>query len=1507
MKTGIVEIVLSFMIIFWGQCEIVLAQPKPVPDSYELKTIVPPSPNAASLGKYADMPVGYHTGTPNISIPLYELKEGDISLPIALSYHASGVRVAEVASWVGLGWSLHAGGVITRSAQHVPDEGPVPGKVRDPEGIVAGYPRSYTGYYKDGFTLPVGYDRVQNFTTTVPPDPVAWNTMLDAAAGNCDTEPDIFFFNIGGYSGKFLFKVDVDKSNKTIVRTPLFIPRSDVKVEVIFGNLSMPRYPTGTEVRQTFIGFVIITPDGFRYHFGGQDAIEYTGNQVFNLGNHNTSVAIALTPSSWYLTRIESPAGRHIDLEYSRDTFGYYDLAPERCWNGAQYLSLADQMISRNVVNGVKLSRISSSTEAISFKADIIREDLGSYENSGGGEELYNVTTKRLDRIEISELNSRLTRRFVFSYDYFRSLENSLFPKFLEDIPSLKATFRTDRNRLRLDKVTEVSGDGSVSLPPYVFTYIDKDRIGNPISLPRRMSYQQDHWGYFNRETMNKGLISFPVAPRNNRRQTNDQYTQVGTLKSIRYPLGGITTFNYESHEAMTIVESFNPSDPGRNYVSDSNTASGNNSSASVSFATMSPAAPSNECLHFPAECNLFQNITLKFRAGSPTGSVYNLDHSRFYTTPAIEIYRQGESKPAFKYEFSYLNDCAKGDITCSMYTGGQSGRNFREISRNVKLTLPPGQYYAKTYRYEGKNPDGSSYLFTAVFNIQIPVARDPNYKTPVVNALTKVGGLRIKSIVTSDGVGMSPDHERVFSYPSTGGVLFSRPQYYYDVQYLFNDLRIHATIGGTFAQIWSSSGTLPMRTVQGSPIGYAWVKEEQTGNGYKIFSYDVSEHPHHFANNPYFQGNTYNYQSDTRQYSYPVYPAPLDLERGNLLSEEVYNSKNKLVMSTRHYYEPSADMFLLNACKVDFLLAPIGIYYVGFTHYPIFSSTNRIRSTTVNTNYDDDGSNPTSTTMRYDYDGVGHLQASTVTKSIDDTEFVDRMIFPPDYGSMSSPVAGIKNLVNRNMINKPIERYTIKRKTGEATGSVIDGSVTTFKPDRPLPDAVYSMKISKPLSETALIRSNISTGSFNPDPSYERRITYHNYDYAGNISELSKEKDMHVVYLWGYSNTRIIAEVRNASLNQVFHTSFEDIKVNTSDSAFTGKRSWAGSYIIAPPSAGTYRLSYWLKSDLRAPWSLRETTISGSTTIGGAGMLIDEVRIHPHDARMITYTYDIPSGVRSINDANNLVTRYNYDALGRLQWIKDHNGYIQKSFSYKYDKEISIVTRQPSRKLVLVSAVDNNNTWVTENIQYFDGLGRPLQTVDSRMSPLNHDVVQPFTYDKFGREARKYLPYVSLGNDGRFQSAAIIDQLSFYEHGNNIAVDTKPFIETVFDSSPLNRVLKQGSAGESWQPNSSRPDLEHVIVNQYALNTVADSVIRFNSGRPLMKSYYPPGTLYRNTRIDEDKNDVVEFKDKLDRLVCKRVRIDSGTCASTYYVYDELGNLNLVVSPEGARMLSQH
>ena len=82
---------------------------------------IPPSPQAAALARYAEYPVSHTTGIPDITIPIYEIKLGDFILPISISYHASGARPDEIPTCVGLGWTLNAGGAITRTIIGGPD------------------------------------------------------------------------------------------------------------------------------------------------------------------------------------------------------------------------------------------------------------------------------------------------------------------------------------------------------------------------------------------------------------------------------------------------------------------------------------------------------------------------------------------------------------------------------------------------------------------------------------------------------------------------------------------------------------------------------------------------------------------------------------------------------------------------------------------------------------------------------------------------------------------------------------------------------------------------------------------------------------------------------------------------------------------------------------------------------------------------------------------------------------------------------------------------------------------------------------------------------------------------------------------------------------------------------------------------------------------------------------------------------------------------------------------
>lgn len=154
---------------------------------FDNNRFVPPSPQAYSLAKYGDIPVSNFTGIPNIAIPIWNVVDHSLSLPISLEYYAGGIKVDEVASFVGLGWSLQAGGAITR--------------------VVHG-----RGEYlsSSGEHLPRRIDNI-NYTTASGKTPYQFivdNSFQSVAAGQFDSEPDVFYYNFLDKSGKFYFDRD---------------------------------------------------------------------------------------------------------------------------------------------------------------------------------------------------------------------------------------------------------------------------------------------------------------------------------------------------------------------------------------------------------------------------------------------------------------------------------------------------------------------------------------------------------------------------------------------------------------------------------------------------------------------------------------------------------------------------------------------------------------------------------------------------------------------------------------------------------------------------------------------------------------------------------------------------------------------------------------------------------------------------------------------------------------------------------------------------------------------------------------------------------------------------------------------------------------------------------------------------------------------------------------------------------------------------------------------------
>lgn len=91
-------------------------------DNTDIPSVIPPSPSVSALFKANEIPISLSTGLPLIDLPIYTITEGNIEVPISITYNGGGIKVLEYSSIVGLGWQLNAGGCVTRTVFGYPDE-----------------------------------------------------------------------------------------------------------------------------------------------------------------------------------------------------------------------------------------------------------------------------------------------------------------------------------------------------------------------------------------------------------------------------------------------------------------------------------------------------------------------------------------------------------------------------------------------------------------------------------------------------------------------------------------------------------------------------------------------------------------------------------------------------------------------------------------------------------------------------------------------------------------------------------------------------------------------------------------------------------------------------------------------------------------------------------------------------------------------------------------------------------------------------------------------------------------------------------------------------------------------------------------------------------------------------------------------------------------------------------------------------------------------------------------
>ncbi|MCI5056112.1 MAG: hypothetical protein MRY83_08390, partial [Flavobacteriales bacterium] len=556
-----------------------------------------PSPNAGNLGVYGEIPVGHFTGVPNIDVPLHTINSGDISLPISMSYHVGSVKPNVHPSWVGLGWTLMAGGSITRKQNGTIDELKTSAN--------SNLPNYEVGYY---------YRQNHVFQYSPQLDYFIPEYLLAGFNGfKYDPSPDEFHFNFLGYSGSFMLNeqfewevfsddpIKIEFNPVTDMVKPDSLPNQLLNYKGAGTGQSYLNHYNYDNCNQYFFRFTLITPDGIRYTFGGKNAIEY------NVSYYNGPTAFPV-PVTWHLTKIEDVNGKLVKLKYDYEDF-VCDLSRNRSYRKGYYetsggniqmtfLGLVGQYYEvdctsaegeANVLyNGIE--KIQAQLILPSY-LDVIEYEGGEVEfNNSISEELrfdenYLKFVNYMDQHPITGEPIKPINHSdnMIYFDHWNDLQWRKLDKIsIKSLGQYKGfTFNyinTPDERLKLGSIQEEgrsSGTGAfyATKPAFEFTY-------NDLMLPDHyLSDDIDHWGYYNgwravnefnflwpnpdptasmhgmniedwsklyyqsRETQS---YNYPGAPKN--------YNMAEVLEKIQYPTGGYCEFNFELNKYSQVV-----------------------------------------------------------------------------------------------------------------------------------------------------------------------------------------------------------------------------------------------------------------------------------------------------------------------------------------------------------------------------------------------------------------------------------------------------------------------------------------------------------------------------------------------------------------------------------------------------------------------------------------------------------------------------------------------------------------------------------------------------------------------------------------------------------------------------------------------------------------------------------------------------------------------------------------------------------------------------------------
>lgn len=565
----------------------------------------PKTPEVFQFEKYGNVPVSQYTGRPNVTIPLYTIKTGDINIPLNLTYSSNGIRVDEEASPVGLGWYLGTG-MISQirigkddlfysggSNVMLPDffwssdrtqyvlegnpywqffgyTGPNPYRYMNPEDpqrqkLFSSTPSNTLDQYfaakvsTDGSITQEGLYRTLYFPRNG--QYLDYSSILQPSSDPRDISVDVFQANFFGH--ELYFYINPNGGNIQVMNNEKY------KIELF-------KKTTVNEKNR----WKITAPDGISYYFDQENitSTDPRNNQglirqniddpISNINSEGTGYLTAAEhqffPSAnsngvsrtWKITSIKDINGHTVDFNYDdlNDLYFFSGNSGICSLNNITYDTNAIRIFGYNYENNQPLGNSESIYTSLTYIGKEIKHTSTStlikQEKSVLSSITFNNSTilfNNSNRIDIPG-DKKIDDIQIFSGESLIKQISFNYDYFINPI----VTDDTQK-RLRLNSI-------SFGEKPYVFTY-------NQTPLPLKDSNSFDYWGFYNgmpnTSTINNPLrLSedssiiygwandfLPILEGKANRSAHPDYCKAGILEKIQYPTGGRTEFVYELNE----------------------------------------------------------------------------------------------------------------------------------------------------------------------------------------------------------------------------------------------------------------------------------------------------------------------------------------------------------------------------------------------------------------------------------------------------------------------------------------------------------------------------------------------------------------------------------------------------------------------------------------------------------------------------------------------------------------------------------------------------------------------------------------------------------------------------------------------------------------------------------------------------------------------------------------------------------------------------------------------